>query len=144
VRCWGFERWISHALYSNCFWLSVRVVRCCSHLARPCVAFHRLVGKTCGTLINRNRDARPELRDMVGVVTSTGIRIYDQSHIFWPESVIRLESCLLTGVGYTTRVVFSNRSRAYDQSHIIQLESSIRSELHLPIGVVKYLHYKHG
>jgi hypothetical protein len=43
VRCWGFECWPSHALYSICFWLNVCAIRCYCHLARPCVVFHRWV-----------------------------------------------------------------------------------------------------
>jgi hypothetical protein len=37
---WGFEHWLSHASLLVYFQLSVQVVRCCSHLARPCKVFH--------------------------------------------------------------------------------------------------------
>jgi hypothetical protein len=37
---WGFKRWSSHASLPVCFWLSVRAIRCWSHLAQPCKVFH--------------------------------------------------------------------------------------------------------
>jgi hypothetical protein len=119
MRCWGFECLTSHALYSNCFRLSVQVVRCCSHLAQPCVVFHKWVGKTCGMLIDRSRDARPELGDTTRIVTSIEVRKCDRS---WD---IRPESHLLTKVGYMIEVASSDQSRAYMTK------------------VMRYLHYKH-
>jgi hypothetical protein len=133
VRCWGFKCWTSHALYSNCYWLGVRVVRCCSHLTRPCVVFHRWVGKTCGTLIDQSHDAWPESGDTTGAMTSirvrkcdqswdirpelrytTGVASSDQSHVFRPESRIRPELRLLTRVRHTTEVTSFDRSHSYD------------------------------
>jgi cell division protein FtsW (lipid II flippase) len=37
---WGFEHWSSHASLPVYFWLSVWVVRCYNHLARPGEVFH--------------------------------------------------------------------------------------------------------
>jgi hypothetical protein len=140
MRCWDFKRWTSHVLYSICSWLSVRAVRYCSHRARSCVVIHIWVGKTCGMLFDRSRDAWSESRDMIGVVTSTESRsairigIYDQSHIFRPESGIRPESRLSARVGHTIGVASSDRSRAYDQSRaydrsrVFRLETGIWPE----------------
>jgi hypothetical protein len=134
VRCWGFEHWASHALYSNFFQLCVWAIRCCSHLAWPCVVFHRWVGKTCGALIDRSCDAWPESGDTTGVVLSTRVGKCDRSQI------IGLDSYLLTGIGHTTEVTSFDKSQAYDQSWAydrscifqtksgIQLESCIRPE----------------
>jgi hypothetical protein len=88
VRYWGFERWSSHAPLPVCFQLSVWAVRCYSHLARSCEVFHIWGGKTCGTLIDRSRDTQPELGDMTGVVTSTGVRKCNQSRDIRPESYL--------------------------------------------------------
>jgi hypothetical protein len=92
ARCWCFKCWMSHASLPSCFWLSVRVVRCCSHLARPCKVFHNLGGKTCGTLINQSHDAWSESEDTIGVGKC------DQSRDIWPKSY------LPTGVGHTIEV----------------------------------------
>jgi hypothetical protein len=167
MRCWGFECWTCHALYLICFWLSVRAVRYCSHLARPCIVFHMWVSKTCFTIYDLSLDAQPESWH------ATGVEHITESLIFWPESGIRPKSRLptalhlLTGVGHTTGVTTSDRSqaynwsRAYNWSHILWpesgmwLESHIRSKLCLltrvrhvtgvshMTGVVKYLHYNH-
>jgi hypothetical protein len=37
---YDFEHWLSHAPLPVCFQLSVRAIRCCSHLAWPCEVFH--------------------------------------------------------------------------------------------------------
>jgi hypothetical protein len=60
----------------------------------------QMSGKTCATLVDQSRDARPELVD------TTGVRKCDRN---WD---IRLESYLPTGVAP------SNRSRVYDRSHV--------------------------
>jgi hypothetical protein len=142
-------------MHSNsvCFQLTVRAIRCCSHLAQPCEVFHSRVGKTCGTIYDRSRDVWPEswhatrIRHMTGVASSTRVShttrvassdqswAYNQSCLFWPESG------LLTGVGHTTKVVSSDRSRTYYQSRIfrpeldIQPEYPIQPESCLPTGV---------
>jgi hypothetical protein len=67
-----------------------------SHLAQPCEVFHNCGGKTCGTLINRNHDARPELGDTIEVATSTRVEDWEQSWDIRPKSY--------------------NRSHEYDQS----------------------------
>jgi hypothetical protein len=95
---WGFERWSSLASLPVYFWLRVQAIRCCSHLARPYDVFHSWGGKTDGTLIDRSCDAQPESGETSEVVTSAGVKKYDQSHIFqsvsgmWPKLRIRLES----------------------------------------------------
>jgi hypothetical protein len=96
VRYWGFEWWSSHASLLVCFWLSVRAVRCYSHLARPYKVFHNWGGKTCGTLIDWSHDARLEYGYMTGVVTSTRIGKCDRSR------EVRSETW------YMTRVISSN------------------------------------
>jgi hypothetical protein len=74
MRWWGCKHWMSHASLPVYFWLSVRAVRCCNHLDRPCQVFHIWGGKTCGTLIDRSRDAWSESGDTIGVVMSIRIR----------------------------------------------------------------------
>jgi hypothetical protein len=122
MRCWDFECWTSHALYSNCFQLSVCAIRYYSHLARPCVVFHKWVGKTCGMLTDRSHDAwleswhRLESGHTTGVVFSNWSWAYDWSHVFRLKSGIRPESCLPTGVA------------SFDRSRVFQPELGIRSE----------------
>jgi hypothetical protein len=102
VRYWGFECWLSHASLPVCFRLSVRVIRCCSHLVWPCEVFHSWGGKTCGMLISQSCDAWSESGDTTGVMTSTGVRKCDRSQD------IRLESYIPIGVGHTIGVVSSD------------------------------------
>jgi hypothetical protein len=102
---------MNHASLPVCFRLSVRAVRCYSHLARPCEVLHSWGGKTCGLLISRSYDARPESGDMTGVMTSTRVGKCDRSRD------IRSKSYVPIGDGHTTRVVSSDLSRAYDRSH---------------------------
>jgi hypothetical protein len=85
MRYWGFECWSSHASLSVCFRLGVQAVRCYSHLARSCKVFHNWGDKTCGTLIDRSRDAHPESGDTTVVVTLTGVRKCDRSHCNTPR-----------------------------------------------------------
>jgi hypothetical protein len=125
VRWWDFERWTSHALYSICFRLCVWAIRCCSHLAQPCVLFHRWVGKTCDTLFDQSNDEPLESGDMFGVVMS--IRV-EKCYRSWD---IRSESYLPTRVGHMARVTHmtgvasSNRSWAYDWSRVFWPESRL-------------------
>jgi hypothetical protein len=70
-------------------------------------------------LIDRSRDARPELGDTTRIVTSIEVRKCDRSRD------IRPESHLLTKVGYMIEVASSDQSRAYMTK------------------VMRYLHYKH-
>jgi hypothetical protein len=95
---WGFERWSSHVSLPVCFWLSVRVVRYCNHLAQPCEVFHSWDGKTGGVLIKWSRDAWSESGDASEIVTSIGVGKDDRSRDIWPESY------LPTGVGHATKV----------------------------------------
>jgi hypothetical protein len=141
--------WTSHASLPVCCWLSVWAVRCCSYLARQCEVFHNWGGKTCNTLIDRSRDARPESGDTNGVVTSTGVGKCEKSRDIQPESYLSTE------VGHRTGVASSDRSQAYDRSRIFQPKSGIRPESRIQpesylstgvghmTGVMKYLHYKH-
>jgi hypothetical protein len=91
AKSWDVEvsnaEWVMH-FNSVCFWLSDHAVRCCSHLARSSEVFHNWVGKTCGTIYDRSRDA----------LSKSGI---------WPESRLSI------GVGYTIRVVSSDQSRVF-------------------------------
>jgi hypothetical protein len=64
-----------------------------------------------GMLNDQSRDAQPESRYTTEVMMLTesrnayGVKLYDLSHIFRPESRP------LTGVGYTIGVTFFDRSR---------------------------------
>jgi hypothetical protein len=98
MRCWGFKRWTSNASLPVCFRLSVWAVKCCSHLARPCEAFHNWGGKICGTLIDQSHDAWSESGDMTRVMTSIGVGKCGRSQD------IRSKSYILTRVGHTTGV----------------------------------------
>jgi hypothetical protein len=82
MRYWGFERWSGRASLPVCFWLIIRALGCCSHLARPCEVFHSWDGKTCDTLIDRSHDVPPESGDTIEIVTSTGVRKCDRSGIY--------------------------------------------------------------
>jgi hypothetical protein len=101
VRCWGFERWMSHVSLPICFQLSVRVVRCYSHLARPWEVFHNWCGKTCGLLVGQNCDARPESWRRPKSGYTIGVISSNRSHIFQPESGIRPKSCIRPESWYT-------------------------------------------
>jgi hypothetical protein len=93
----SFERWLSHASLPVYFWLSVRAVRCCSHLVRPCKVFYSC-GKTGGALIDQSHGAQPESGETSKVVTWTGVRKCNWSRI-WPESY------LPTGIKHAIEVV---------------------------------------
>jgi hypothetical protein len=133
---------LSNAFYSNCFQLSVQVVRCCSHLARSCVVFHRWVGKTCDTLIDQSRHARPELGDTIGVVMSIRVKKSIRSQDIRSElgiqleSCIQPESCLPTWVGHTTKITCTTGVTSSDRSHVFRPESGLPTGVGHKSGVV--------
>jgi hypothetical protein len=81
---WRFERWSIHASLPVCFRLSIRAVRCYSHLARSYEVFHIWGGKTV-MMRDRSQEIRlklwrrPESGRATGVISSDRSQTCDRS-----------------------------------------------------------------